>query len=117
MFRNFPLHMACMGAFAGGGKRSFDMDAIPVDNDQLSDQNKKSLVESILSDIDSYKRKNGLKKQDSKFYKTKPYEYDYDSSFINQSSDDYDDELSLKQKVRILKLLNKLSEKYEKEKK
>ncbi|RNA32861.1 hypothetical protein BpHYR1_049539 [Brachionus plicatilis] len=115
--RNFPLHMACMGAFAGGGKRSFDMDAIPVDDIQSVHQGKKSLIERVLSDIQSYKKKKDLKKNYSNFFNAKPLEYDYESNLMYPISDEYEDELSIKQKVLLLKLLDRLSEKYEKEKK
>ena len=111
--RNFPLHMVCMGAFAGGGKRSFDMENISRDYDQ-SAYKEKNLIERILSDIGSFKSNRDHKVKE--FLKTKAFEYDSESSLINPSSDEYNDDLSLNQKVQFLRLLRKLSKKYQNDK-
>lgn len=103
-----------MGAFAGGGKRSFDLENISLDNDQSVNKDK-SLIERILSDIDSYKS-NG----DHKIKELKPKTFEYDSAGSNlfyPNSDEYYDDLSLKQKVQLLSLLRKLSKKYQYNKK
>ncbi|CAF0715642.1 unnamed protein product [Brachionus calyciflorus] len=100
--RRFPLHRGCMGAFAGGGKRSFDM----VDKSIKENSKTPSLIDDLISYLKNTNSNNSEFKPDKETQNSNLQSQEY-------SENDYRQNLiknNLKRKVLLHKILQKISD-------